>query len=98
MITIYFPGHPSHFNGQFSEAEIEAGLKFLTERSPRPPFTRSRIIVLREPGKLNCVVEEDGQPAKPAVETKNTENAKAAEKRRAGLLAHDVAYCEEWRV
>jgi hypothetical protein len=101
MITIYFPGHVSHFDGQFSDAEIQEGLKFLTERYPRPPFSRSRIVILREPGKLNSIVEEDAPsakaPAKDEAEPKPL-NAKAAEERRAGLLAFDLAYCEEWRV
>jgi hypothetical protein len=101
MITIYFPGHVSHFDGQFTDAEIQEGLQFLTERYPRPPFTRSRIVILREPGKLNSIVEEDAPSAKPATKDEaeaKPANAKAAEKRRAGLLAFDLAYCEEWRV
>jgi hypothetical protein len=88
MITIYFPGHGSHFDGKFTDPEIEAGLEHLRTRYSRPPFSCAKIVILREPGKLNCTGEvDDSYP-----------NPKLGEKRRKELLEFDVAYCEEWRV
>lgn len=87
MITIYYPGHASHFEGKFSDAEIKEGLSFLNEHYPKPPFTRSQIVVLHKPGKLECT-SDDAPPV----------NSTAAGKRAAGLLQSDLAYCEQWRV
>jgi hypothetical protein len=88
MITIYFPGHVSHFDGKFSDAEIKAGLEHIQARHPRPPFSCAKFVILREPGKLNCVgAVDDSYP-----------NPKLGEKRRKELLEFDVTYCEEWRV
>jgi len=89
MITIYFPGHSSHFDGKFTDAEIKEGLEFLEAHYPKPPFTRSRIVIMREPGKLQCHSDQDaGQQPNPT----------PANKRAAGLLQSDLAYCEQWRV
>jgi hypothetical protein len=88
MITIYFPGHSSHFDGKFTDAEINAGLEHLQARYSRPPFSCAKIVILREPGNLNTVgAVDDSYP-----------NPKLGEKRRKELLEFDVAYCEEWRV
>ncbi len=87
MITIYYPGHISHFDGKFTDAEIKEGLDFLKEHYPKPPFTRSEIVVRREPGTLECTSDDAPQP-----------NPNAAGKRAAGLLQSDLAYCEQWRV
>jgi hypothetical protein len=88
MITIYFPGHGSHFEGKFTDVEIRKGLEFLNTRYPKPPFTRSRIIVLREPGNLHCSADDvQGEQTNPT----------PANKRAEGLLQSDLAYCEQWR-
>jgi hypothetical protein len=88
MITIYFPGHRSHFDGKFTDAEIKAGLEHLQSRYSRPPFSCAKIVVLHEPGKLDTAgAVDDSYP-----------NPKLGEKRRKELLEFDVTYCEEWRV
>jgi hypothetical protein len=88
MITIFFPGHPSHFDGKFGDAEIKEGLDFLAEHYPKPPFTRSKIVILREPGNLQATSDDVPKEA-PST---------AAGKRTAGLWQSDLAYCEQWRV
>jgi len=88
MITIYFAGHSSHFDGKYTEAELQAGLEFIGARFPRPPFSRSRILVKREPGPLNCTVDDE----------KPLSNPKVSDKITSGLLQSDLAYCEEWRL